>query len=82
MRRNVIFYLSPAPAVKQECSLLIEEKMKLCEKVAELSESQTLKEREVENLKREMEKRMGEVAVYEKQLDVSGWGAGVGERRR
>ena len=65
--------------VKHEVSVLIEEKIKLCEKIGSLSESCNLKDHSNESslrflnsrlLKKDMEKRMAEMRVLEKRLEV------------
>ncbi|KAK8798485.1 hypothetical protein WA588_003565 [Blastocystis sp. NMH] len=55
--------------LKKEVSLLVEEKMRLCEKIGSLTESCALKDHLNETMKKDIEKRMTELHVLEQRLD-------------
>ena len=56
--------------LKNEVSILLEEKIKLCEKIGTLTESCAVKDHSNEVMKKDLEKRMTEMRVLEKRLEV------------
>ncbi|KAK8830094.1 hypothetical protein WA556_000736 [Blastocystis sp. ATCC 50177/Nand II] len=60
---------SELDGLRKEVSILVEEKMKLCEKIGTLTESCSQKDHSSELLKKDMDKRMSELRVLERRLD-------------
>ena len=54
--------------LRKEVAILIEEKIRLCEKIGSLTESCSLKDHSNELLKKDMDKRMTELRVLERRL--------------